>query len=40
MKMTGYISVERVAKPFKIKVADKTRNRNSKDKRTVLLLVD
>jgi hypothetical protein len=37
MKTTGSISVERAAKPLKNKIADKTRNRNSKDKRTVLL---
>jgi hypothetical protein len=38
MKTTGSISVERAAKPLKNKVADKTRNRNSKGtKRTVLL---
>jgi hypothetical protein len=38
MKTTGSISVERAAKPLKNKVADKTRNRYSKDsKRTVLL---
>ena len=39
MKTTGSISVERAAKPLKNKVADKSRNRNSKDKRTVLLRV-
>ena len=39
MKTTGSISVERAAKPLKNKVAEKSRNRNSKDKRTVLLRV-
>jgi hypothetical protein len=37
IKTTGSISVERAANPLKNKIADKTRNRNSKDKRTVLL---
>ena len=36
MKTTGSISVERVAEPLRNRIADKTRNRNSKDKRTVL----
>jgi hypothetical protein len=39
METTGSISVERAAKPLKNKVADKSRNRNSKDKLTVLLRV-
>ena len=39
MKTTGSTSVERAAKPLKNKVADKSRNRSSKDKRTVLLRV-
>jgi hypothetical protein len=39
MKTTGCISVERAAKPLRNKVADKSRNRNSKDKMTVLLRV-
>jgi hypothetical protein len=39
MRTTGSISVERAAKPLKNKVADKSRNRNSKDKLTVLLRV-
>jgi hypothetical protein len=39
MKTTGSISVERVAEPLRNRIADKTRNRNSKDKRTVLLRV-
>jgi hypothetical protein len=34
---TGSISVERATKPLENKVADKSRNLNSKDKRTVLL---
>jgi hypothetical protein len=33
------LSVERAAKSLDDKVADKSRNRNSKDKRTVLLRV-
>jgi hypothetical protein len=39
MKTIGSISVERAAKPLQNKVADKSRNRNSKDKCTVLLRV-
>jgi hypothetical protein len=38
MKTTGSISVERATKPLKNKVADKSRNRNSKDKRSTVLL--
>jgi hypothetical protein len=38
-KTIGSISVERAAKPLKNKVSGKSRNRNSKDKRTVLLRV-
>jgi hypothetical protein len=37
MKTTGSMSFERAAKPLKNKVSDKSRNRNSKEKRTVLL---
>ena len=39
MKTIGSISVERAAKPLKNKVADKSRNRSSKDTRMVLLRV-
>jgi hypothetical protein len=39
MMTTGSISVERAAKPRMNKVADKSLNRNSKDKLTVLLRV-
>jgi hypothetical protein len=37
VKTTGYISVERVAKPLKNKVTEKGRNRNSTAKRALLL---
>ncbi len=39
VKTIGSISVERPAKPLKNKVANKSRNSNSKDKLTVLLRV-
>jgi hypothetical protein len=37
IKTTGSISAERVAKPLKNKVAEKSRNRNSTAKRALLL---
>jgi hypothetical protein len=39
IKGTGSISVERVAKPLKNRVASKDRNRLSNDKRALLLRV-